>query len=76
MHSSETVKICCWGLGPVCIVTHTTEKPFSILGDRRVNEQVGIIPMHTIWFRQHNRIAKQLRKQNPHWDGELVVDCP
>lgn len=43
-----------------------------LAGDIRVNEQVGLIAMHTIWFREHNRVAAELRKHNSHWDGETL----
>ncbi len=26
--------------------------------------------MHTIWFREHNRLAEELRAMNPHWNGD------
>ncbi|GAB0090251.1 Peroxidasin [Sergentomyia squamirostris] len=41
-------------------------------GDIRVNEQVGLLAMHTIWFREHNRIADTLKYYNPQWDGETL----
>lgn len=41
-------------------------------GDIRVNEQVGLLAMHTIFMREHNRIAKFFNEINPHWTGEQV----
>lgn len=41
-------------------------------GDLRVNEQVQLALMHTVWFREHNRLARELEKQNPHWSDETI----
>lgn len=41
-------------------------------GDIRVNEQIGLAAMHTIWLREHNRIAEEIKQLNSHWDGETV----
>ena len=41
-------------------------------GEQRANEQPGLATMHTVWFREHNRLATELESLNPHWDGERV----
>ncbi|XP_045114200.1 chorion peroxidase-like [Portunus trituberculatus] len=43
-----------------------------IAGDDRVNEQVMLTLMHTVWVREHNRVARQLEAQNPSWPDDLL----
>ncbi len=43
-----------------------------LTGDVRANEQVGLLAMHVVWFREHNRVAEDLRKLNPHWEGDRI----
>ncbi|XP_050539953.1 peroxidasin isoform X2 [Daktulosphaira vitifoliae] len=43
-----------------------------LAGDIRANEQVGLLAMHTIWLREHNRIARELHRINPHWEGDTI----
>ncbi|XP_043196790.1 peroxidasin homolog isoform X2 [Amphibalanus amphitrite] len=39
-------------------------------GDVRANEQLGLSAMHTVWLREHNRVADRLAVLNPQWHGE------
>ncbi|XP_077497453.1 chorion peroxidase-like [Amblyomma americanum] len=41
-------------------------------GDRRLNQNLGLLLMHTLWFREHNRIARKLAQVNPHWSDERL----
>jgi len=43
-----------------------------VAGDTRVNEQVGLTAMHTLWLREHNRMATDLATANPDWTDEHV----
>ena len=43
-----------------------------LAGDVRSNEQMGLTSIHTLFVREHNRIAKILKGLNSHWNGERV----
>ncbi|RWS20468.1 peroxidase-like protein, partial [Leptotrombidium deliense] len=43
-----------------------------IAGDERVNEQIHLTVLHTLYVRDHNQIALKLSKLNPHWDDERI----
>ena len=36
--------------------------------------QVALTSMHTLWFREHNRVAEKLRGFNPEWDGDRIYE--
>ena len=49
-----------------------TTIPCFLAGDHRANEQLALLSMHTLWMREHNRIAHELKILNKHWDGDEI----
>lgn len=43
-----------------------------LAGDVRANEQIGLTAMHTLWVREHNRLAEMIARQYPHFDDEHI----
>lgn len=41
-------------------------------GDSRVNEGLPLVSLHTLWLREHNRIAEALKCINGHWSPEMI----
>lgn len=41
-------------------------------GDPRAEDNNFLTSMHTIWVREHNRVARELAYLNPRWDDETL----
>jgi peroxidase len=45
--------------------TKSRDTDYKAAGDDRVNEMQGLMVMHLIWFREHNRVALELAPPPP-----------
>ncbi|XP_016110955.1 eosinophil peroxidase-like [Sinocyclocheilus grahami] len=52
--------------------TTLTEVPCFIAGDGRVDENTALTSIHTLFMREHNRLARALRVLNPTWSSETL----
>ncbi|XP_067393759.1 myeloperoxidase [Emydura macquarii macquarii] len=56
-----------------CLLTNPAAQIRCFLtGDTRANEMPELTALHTLFVREHNRLATELRRLNPHWDGERL----
>ncbi|KAK3549951.1 hypothetical protein QTP86_016857 [Hemibagrus guttatus] len=52
--------------------TGLEEVPCFIAGDERVDENIALTSLHTLFLREHNRLARALRRLNPQWGNEQI----
>lgn len=45
-----------------------------LAGDVRANEQAGLTAMHTLWVREHNRVAAEIRARKPRLSGDEIYE--
>ncbi len=45
-----------------------------VAGDVRANEQVGLTALHTLFVREHNRLARNLYRRHPEWTGDQIYE--
>ncbi|XP_040586647.1 thyroid peroxidase isoform X2 [Mesocricetus auratus] len=46
--------------------------PCFLAGDGRASEVPGLAAVHTLWLREHNRLAAAFKAINTHWSAETV----
>ncbi|XP_072502931.1 lactoperoxidase [Notamacropus eugenii] len=57
---------------PCKFINATAGIPCFLAGDSRANEQALLAIFHTLFVRQHNKLATELKRLNPHWNGEKI----
>ncbi|XP_078536738.1 eosinophil peroxidase-like [Lissotriton helveticus] len=56
-----------------CIQTNRSSGiPCFLSGDPRTSEQPGLTAFHALFMREHNRVARDLRRMNRRWTGEML----
>lgn len=56
-----------------CLLTNRQARiPCFLAGDTRASETPKLTAMHTLFVREHNRLATELRRLNPRWTGDKL----
>ena len=55
-----------------CDVCGSRKNDCFFAGDFRINEQLNLIVFHTLFMREHNRLAAALARLNPGWTDDKI----
>lgn len=69
---TKVVSNMCSTRNQILNTTGLPEVPCFVAGDVRVNENSALISLHTLFMREHNRLAGILSVLNPHWSSETL----
>lgn len=47
-------------------------KKWYVAGDVRANENILLTSMHTLFVREHNRLAEEIQAEHPDWNDEQI----
>ncbi|XP_003929157.1 lactoperoxidase [Saimiri boliviensis] len=57
---------------PCEFINTTARVPCFLAGDSRASEHILLATSHTLFLREHNRLATELKRLNPQWGGEKL----
>ncbi|KAL6078002.1 hypothetical protein STEG23_027981 [Scotinomys teguina] len=58
-----------------CLLTNRSARiPCFLAGDTRSSETPKLAALHTLFVREHNRLATELRRLNPRWSGDKLYN--
>ncbi|ERE68006.1 eosinophil peroxidase, partial [Cricetulus griseus] len=58
-----------------CLLTNRSARiPCFLAGDTRASETPKLTSLHTLFVREHNRLATELRRLNPGWSGDKLYN--
>ena len=57
---------------PMASIGLVPENELRMAGDVRANEQPGLTALHTLFVREHNRLATEIAATNPTWTDEQI----
>lgn len=52
--------------------TRKDPRTLFLAGDVRANENTALLSLHSLFVREHNRLAEKLAQKNPDWDDETL----
>ena len=52
------------------MVPESKPEDMMAAGDPRANENIVLLALHTVFAREHNRLARELKKKHPTWNDE------
>lgn len=58
--------------GDLLPLVNTPQGPMFLAGDVRANEQTALTAMHTLFVREHNRLAGEIKAANPTFNDEKI----
>ncbi|XP_068923502.1 eosinophil peroxidase [Petaurus breviceps papuanus] len=57
---------------PCLLTNRNAQIPCFLAGDSRASETPKLAAIHTLFVREHNRLATELKRRNPRWSGEKL----